>query len=122
MLWGWPILDSSWSPVARWPYRRYLNTGINLLASVCSLRLPVAMSTTTFSMPPALSWEAAEPNHSVTSTTLIIAVAATASATPSSSLLFDMSASPQAPIDETPDRQRVAGRAVYRIRILINQN
>lgn len=52
----------------------------------------------------------------------MIAVAATASATPSSSLLFDMSASPQAPIDEFPDRQKVAGRAVYRIRILIDQN
>jgi hypothetical protein len=52
----------------------------------------------------------------------MIAVAATASATPSSSLLFDMSASPQAPIDKFPDRQKVAGRAVYRIRILIDQN
>jgi hypothetical protein len=52
----------------------------------------------------------------------MIAVAATASATPSSSLLFDMSASPPAPIDEFPDRQSVAVRAIYRIRIPIDQN
>jgi hypothetical protein len=52
----------------------------------------------------------------------MIAVAATASATPSSSLLFDMSASPQAPIGEFPDRKKVAGRPVYRIRILIDHN